>query len=64
MENSINKKLKAFKVFSIAVILLGIVLLIYMVTVESEPGLLPLLLILTGTASYFYFRAKTSKKNS
>lgn len=64
MENSITKKQKAFKVISIAIIFLGVLLLTYMVTVESEPGLLPLLLIITGTASYFYFRAKTSKKNS
>jgi hypothetical protein len=63
MKNSINRRM-AFKVISIAIIVVGIVLLAYMVKVESEPGLLPLVLIITGTASYIYFKVKTVKKNS
>ena len=40
------------------VILLGIALLAYMVTVESEPGLVPLLLIASGTTWYLVARAR------
>ena len=40
------------------VILLGIALLVYMVTVESEPGLIPLLLIASGTTWYLVARAR------
>ncbi len=36
--------------FSTIALVLGLALLIYMVTVEDEPGALPLLLVLSGIA--------------
>ena len=42
----------------VAMILIGIVLLIYMVIVESEPGALPLGLIVFGGVWLFFARRK------
>ncbi|MGV3484012.1 MAG: hypothetical protein ACO1RT_06325 [Planctomycetaceae bacterium] len=42
----------------VLVILVGVALLAYMVTVESEPGLIPLLLIASGTTWYLVARAR------
>lgn len=40
--------------FSAIALVLGLMLLIYMVTVEDEPGALPLLLILSGIAGLLW----------
>ena len=50
------QNLKIYTALSILTLLLGIALLIYMVTVEDEPGALPLFLILAGTGWYLYLR--------
>lgn len=44
-------------------LVLGLILLIYMVTVEDEPGALPLLLIVFGVAglAWNHFTSKTHK---
>lgn len=44
-------------------LVLGLILLIYMVTVEDEPGALPLLLIVSGVAGLLWNKL-TSQKNS
>jgi len=44
-----NNKLKIHKWLSILITLVGITLMIFMVIVESEPGAIPLFLILLGT---------------
>jgi hypothetical protein len=44
-------------------LVLGLILLIYMVTVEDEPGALPLLLIVSGVAGLIWNHL-TSKSNS
>lgn len=43
---------------SLITVVLGIALLIYMISVESEPGAIPLLLILGGTGWYFVSRPR------
>lgn len=50
---SISQKLKWSRALSIVVTLLGVLLLIYMITVEGEPGGIPLLLILVGLIWFF-----------
>ena len=45
-----NQKLKWNIIFSFLILLLGIILLIHMITIEGEPGALPLVLTLTGIA--------------
>lgn len=46
-------------------LILGLVLLIYMVTVEDEPGALPLLLIVSGVAglAWNHFTSKTQHRS-
>lgn len=45
-------------VLATLVIVLGVVLLIYMITVEDEPGAIPLLLIVSGTAWLIFARLR------
>lgn len=63
MNKAINQKLKLGRVFSILTISIGIILMGYMVNVESEPGALPLLLILFGTAWFFINRYQIRKQS-
>jgi hypothetical protein len=44
-----SRKLLVHTALSLLVIALGVALLIYMITVEDEPGALPLALIVGGT---------------
>ena len=44
--------MKALKIGSVVVALVGLALLAYMVTQEGEPGLLPLVLVLAGAVGY------------
>lgn len=48
MEKVISQKLKLGKMLSVLTMLLGTTLMIYMITVEDEPGALPLALIIIG----------------
>lgn len=43
-----SQKLNYYRILSILTILLGVVLLMYMIKVEDEPGALPLILIISG----------------
>lgn len=43
-----SQKQKAYKIFSIAIILIGVILITYMMKIEDEPGALPLFLIVIG----------------
>lgn len=52
------KKLKIHVLLSGLITVVGIVLLVFMVTVESEPGAIPLLLIVIGIGWYFVARYK------
>jgi hypothetical protein len=49
-----NRRVHAL--LSALTVLIGVALLIYMVTVEDEPGALPLLLIVVGSGWYFVTR--------
>lgn len=46
------------KKFSLATIGLGLALLVYMVTVEDEPGALPLAMIVLGSLWHFVDRTR------
>lgn len=54
-------KLKTQKTASLLILGIGLVLLVYMVTVEGEPGALPLLLILLGGGWYAITRLRTGE---
>lgn len=46
---------------SLAVILVGVLLMVYMITVEDEPGGIPVLLVLGGTAWHLITRARARR---
>jgi len=62
MNKGISLKSKWSKILSLLTVFLGFVLLIYMITVEDEPGALPLLLIITGVAWFIISRNQIKKK--
>jgi len=64
MNTKQNNKLKLQKIISVLVTLLGIILLIYMITIEDEPGAIPLLMIVTGSGWYFITKSKLKTLNS
>jgi len=49
MKKEISQKFKWGERLSILTMLLGIILMVYMIKFEDEPGALPLLLIILGT---------------
>lgn len=61
MKKEISQKLKTNKILSGLTMFIGIILLIYMVTVEDEPGALPLFLILSGTVWSFITQYQIKK---
>lgn len=63
MKSRIRQKFKINRILSGIMILLGTTLMIYMIKVEDEPGALPLLLIILGTA-WFFINQYRLKKDS
>jgi len=55
------QKLKTSRLLSTLIILSGALLMIYMITIEDEPGALPLLLIISG-AGWFILNQILIKK--
>ncbi len=62
MNKGISLKNKWSKILSLLTVFLGFVLLIFMITVEDEPGALPLLLIITGVVWFIISRNQIKKK--
>lgn len=58
MKISGSRKLRIEKLFALAALVMGIVLLIFMITVEDEPGAIPLLFIVIGAGWYFFTRIR------
>lgn len=61
MKKKTNHPLRTQKIVSVITILFGAILLTYMVVVESEPGAIPLLIIIMG-AVWFIISQYRSKK--
>ncbi|MEA1882091.1 MAG: hypothetical protein U9N31_06800 [Candidatus Marinimicrobia bacterium] len=53
-----SEKLKMHTLISVITIAIGVVLMIYMIFVEDEPGGIPLLLIVFGIGGYFVTRVR------
>jgi len=53
-----SEKLKRHTLISVITIAIGVVLMIYMIFVEDEPGGIPLLLIVFGIGGYFVMRVR------
>ena len=58
-----SKKARVHTILSALIILIGLVLLIYMIRVESEPGALPLLLIVLGVGWWLITRARRRSRH-
>lgn len=56
MKTDSTKKLKMHSLLSVLTMIIGVALMIFMIVVEDEPGAIPLLLIVAGTAWYFITR--------
>lgn len=61
MKNEIIRKLKLYRTISLLIIILGILLLIYMIKVEDEPGALPLLILIIGIVSFIRNQTQIEK---
>jgi hypothetical protein len=61
MKKEISQNLKTNRILSCLSILIGTILLIYMITVEDEPGALPLFLIISGSAWFFITQYRIKK---
>lgn len=59
-----SKKLKMQTLLSLLTITIGIMLMIYMMVVESEPGAIPLGLIVIGAGWYFFTRYRIRAQNT
>lgn len=64
MKKEINQNLKRNRIFSILILLIGLLLVTYMIKVEDEPGALPLLLIVIGITWFTFNQFKIRKINS
>ena len=53
-----RKRLRAHTILSVLTLAIGAVLMTFMVTVESEPGLLPALLVVAGIGWHLITRAR------
>ncbi len=58
------KKHKTQKLLSLLVLLVGIILLVFMIITEDEPGAIPLLLVIFGAGWYLFTRSKLRSLSS
>jgi hypothetical protein len=57
------EKLKVHTLLSLLVIAVGLVLMAYKIYADSEPGLIPLLLVVLGIGWYTVTRARIGSQN-
>jgi len=62
MKATVSSKQKWGKILSLLTISLGVVLMVYMITVEDEPGAVPLFLIIGGTVWFIINRHRIKKQ--
>ncbi|MEX0608884.1 MAG: hypothetical protein WD016_11055 [Balneolaceae bacterium] len=58
------QKLKIQRTISILITVMGISLLIFMITVEDEPGAIPLAMIVIGSVWYFITKSKIRSEHT
>lgn len=63
VKTTTQKKLTWQTVLSLTILLLGILLCVMNIVVESEPGAIPLLLIMAGSGWYFFSRVQSRIKD-
>jgi hypothetical protein len=57
-------KPRVHRILSAVIVLFGVVLLVYMISVEGEPGGIPLLMVALGTGWYVITQARTRSNKS
>lgn len=57
------EKLAVHKILSTVTLVIGVLLLIYMVRVESEPGAIPLLLVVVGIGWHVVTRVRSRARH-
>jgi uncharacterized membrane protein YdjX (TVP38/TMEM64 family) len=62
LKKEISQKLKVYTTLSAVCMLVGVLLMIYMIKVEDEPGALPLFLIITGAVWFTVSQIKIKKQ--
>lgn len=62
MNNESQQKSPVQRTLSIVLITVGLVLMIFMITVEDEPGAIPLFMILSGAVWFYRTRLKNEIK--
>jgi hypothetical protein len=58
------EKLKVHTLLSVLVVAVGAGLMAYMITVESEPGAIPLLLVVIGSGWYLVTRGRVRSRRT
>ena len=64
MKNLPSKKLVLYRTISILITLIGMALITYMITIEGELGLLPIVLLLIGTTTLIYFHVNVNRNKT
>lgn len=59
-----SKKLKILTMLAVLIIIVGLVLMIGKIIADSEPGLIPIMLILVGSTWYFILRRRRQSQRS
>lgn len=62
-KNNVDK-IQMNSLLSVLTMIIGIALLVFMIIVESEPGAIPLLLIITGVGWYVITRYRLGSKHT
>lgn len=57
------EKLAVHKILSTVTLVIGVLLLVYMVRVESEPGAIPLLLVIGGIGWHVVARVRSRARH-
>jgi len=58
MTKNSSSRLSYLRLIFMVISVIGFLLLIYMVSVESEPGMLPMILVLMGLSGFFHVHFK------
>ena len=61
MKNIPDKKLVFYRTISILITLIGMALITYLINIERELGLLPIVLVLVGTTTSIYCHIKLNR---
>ncbi len=62
MKKAVGQNLKLSKALSLLTVIMGVILLVYMIVFEDEPGALPLFLVVTGIVWFIVNQYRIKKQ--